>query len=198
MRFLRDVDLVGSGRYPVRVRLAWGAHVTDEFIDRLFVMADRFGWTLDHVSWLMACMAFETGRTFDPAQRNLAGSSATGLIQFMAATARGLGTTTDALAAMTAVEQLDYVEQYFRPYHHRITTLPDMYLAILMPAYVGRPGGSVMFTDGTTAYRQNAGLDANTDGRITKDEASQRVQALLLEGQRPANSRDVWQEELAA
>lgn len=198
MQFLRDVALIGGGRYPLRVRLAWGAHVSDAFIDRLFELAARFGWGLDHVNWLMACIAFETGRTFDPAQLNLAGSGATGLIQFMPRTAIGLGTTTEALAAMTAVEQLDYVESYFEPYKLRINTLPDMYLAILMPSYVSRPGGSVMFTDGTTAYRQNAGLDANTDGHITKDEAAQRVQAMLIEGQQAANSRDVWHAEEAA
>ncbi|MDH4572451.1 lytic transglycosylase [Salinicola acroporae] len=190
--------MIGSGRYPLRVRLAWGAHVSDAFVDALFALAAGFGWSLDHVNWLMACMAFETGRTFDPAQKNLAGSGATGLIQFMPLTARGLGTTTERLAAMTDIEQLEYVEAYFRPYHRRINTLADMYLAILMPAYVSRPGGTVMFTDGTTAYRQNAGLDANTDGRITKDEAAQRVQAMLIEGQLAINSRDVWQAEEAA
>lgn len=198
MRFMRDVEMIGSGRYPLRVRLAWGAHVSDAFVDALFALAAGFGWSLNHVNWLMACMAFETGRTFDPAQKNLAGSGATGLIQFMPRTAIGLGTTTEALAAMTAVEQLDYVARYFEPYRLRINTLPDMYLAILMPAYVSRPGGAVMFTDGTTAYRQNAGLDANTDGRITKDEAAQRVQAMLIEGQQAANSRDVWHAEEAA
>ncbi|WP_251976734.1 hypothetical protein [Salinicola avicenniae] len=198
MQFMREVETIGSGRYPLRVRLAWGAHVSDAFVDRLFELVARFGWGLDHAGYLMACMAFETGRSFDPAQENLAGSGATGLIQFMPRTARGLGTTTEALAAMTAIEQLDYVARYFEPYRLRINTLADMYLAILMPAYVSRPGGAVMFTDGTTAYRQNAGLDANTDGRITKDEAAARVQAMLLEGQRATNARDVWQAEVAA
>lgn len=198
MQFLRNVALIGGGRYPLRVRLAWGAHVSDAFIDRLFELVAGFGWSLDHVNWLMACMAFETGRTFDPAQKNLAGSGATGLIQFMPRTAIGLGTTTEALATMTAVEQLEYVEAYFRPYHRRISTLADMYLAILMPAYVSRPGGAVMFTDGTTAYRQNSGLDANSDGNITKDEAAQRVQSMLIEGQREGNARDVWHAEEAA
>ena len=40
---------------------------------------------------------------------------ATGLIQFLPSTARGLGTTTDALAGMSSVEQLNYVEKYFDP-----------------------------------------------------------------------------------
>ena len=56
---------------------------------------------------LLCCMAFETGRTFNPAIRNSIG--ATGLIQFIPSTARGLGTTTDALASMTRVQQMDFV-----------------------------------------------------------------------------------------
>ena len=49
---------------------------------------------------LLAVMNFETGGTFDPAVKNRAGSGATGLIQFMPSTAKGLGTSTDALAKM--------------------------------------------------------------------------------------------------
>ena len=39
---------------------------------------------------LLAVMRFETGGTFDPAERNRAGSGATGLIQFMPSTAKNL------------------------------------------------------------------------------------------------------------
>ena len=46
--------------------------------------------------YLYAVMSFETGGTFDPAQKNMAGSGATGLIQFMPDTAKGLGTSTTA------------------------------------------------------------------------------------------------------
>lgn len=49
----------------------------------------------------------------------VATSGATGLIQFMPATAQGMGTTTAALAAMSAVQQLDYVQRYFKPYAAR-------------------------------------------------------------------------------
>src|SRR4051812_1834879 len=57
-------------------------------------------------------MGFETGTTFSPSIRNAAGSGATGLIQFMPSTARSLGTSTDAMAKMTDVAQLDYVAKY--------------------------------------------------------------------------------------
>jgi soluble lytic murein transglycosylase-like protein len=37
----------------------------------------------------MACMAWESGRSFRPDVKNMAGSGATGLIQFMPTTAAG-------------------------------------------------------------------------------------------------------------
>src|SRR5690606_22727031 len=86
--------------------LAWGAKVSAEFRARLCEVAAALGVEPDY---LMACIAFETGETFRPDVRNAAGSGAVGLIQFMPATARGLGTSTEALARMSAVEQLDYV-----------------------------------------------------------------------------------------
>ncbi|MHB0774287.1 hypothetical protein [Halomonas sp. WWR20] len=189
MQFLSEVPQQGPAAYtPQPVRLAWAARVNDQFAKRVVEMCDHFGWSLDHAGYLMACIAFESGRTFSPSVRNTAGSGATGLIQFMPTTARGLGTTTDDLAGMTAIRQLDYVQDYFTPYYCRIFTLSDMYMAILLPKYVGEPRGSILFSGGI-AYRQNAGLDVNDDGRVTKDEASTKVQAMLIEGQRAENSR---------
>lgn len=158
-------------------KISWGLMVSQEFMDRMEKMRVKFGWTIRHVGWLMACIAFESGETFRPDIRNAAGSGATGLIQFMPTTALDLGTTTADLAKMTAVEQLDYVEKYFKPYYKRINSLSDMYLAILLPKYVGKPEDSVLFSQGTVAYRQNSGLDKNSDGKITKAEAAAKVQA---------------------
>lgn len=78
--------------------LAWGAKVSPEFRETVGDICDGLQIEPD---WLMACMAFETGYTFDPAKKNGAGSSGTGLIQFMETTAKGLGTSTAALARMT-------------------------------------------------------------------------------------------------
>src|SRR5208282_3601342 len=64
--------------------------------------------------WLAAVIAWESGWSFDPAKQNSIG--ATGLIQFMPSTAKGLGTTTDALKAMTFVEQMDWVQKYLAVY----------------------------------------------------------------------------------
>lgn len=165
------------------MKLAWGKKVDDAFRRRVFGICDTFAWNPEtHASRLMSCMAFESGETFSPSIRNAAGSGATGLIQFMPSTARGLGTSTDALAQMSAVEQLDYVEKYFRPYAKRVHTLSDMYMAILLPKFVGQPEDSILFLDPKISYRQNAGLDANRDGKITKAEASAKVQAKFDKG----------------
>jgi hypothetical protein len=131
----------------------------------------------------MAAMAFETGESFSPSIRNQS-SSATGLIQFMPSTARNLGTTTDALAAMSAVEQLSYVERYFNPFRGRLGTLEDVYMAILWPRAVGQPNDSVLFSRPSRAYELNSGLDRDRNGDVTKTEASAMVQAKLTKGLR--------------
>jgi len=139
---------------------------------------------------LLACMSFETGKTFSPSVRNPNGS-ATGLIQFIESTARGLGTSTAELARMSRVGQMDFVRRYFLtgPIRNVASpTIEDLYMAILWPAAVGKPNDFVLFTDPgedraprnatgrrTDAYWVNRGLDKNKDGRITKSEAAAKV-----------------------
>lgn len=156
--------------------LAWGAKVSKTFRDRVFWIETQLGMPADY---LMAAMAFESGESFRPDVRNAAGSGATGLIQFMPATARSLGTTVERLAAMTAEDQLNYVYKYFKPYNGRLKTLADVYMAILWPRAVGKPESYVLWTRDKepTTYRQNAGLDADKNGAITKAEAAGKVQA---------------------
>jgi uncharacterized protein (DUF2345 family) len=125
---------------------------------------------------LLACMAFETGRTMNPGIQNSIG--ATGLIQFIRPTAIGLGTTTDQLATLTRVEQMDWVLKYFKAGPIRklsSVTLEDLYMAIIWPAAVGKPNDYVLFSSPSTAYVQNKGLDINKDGNITKAEAAGKV-----------------------
>jgi len=165
--------------------LVWGARVDQPFRVRVRKMGSNLNINPD---WLMAVMGFETGYTFDPTASN-PGSSATGLIQFLETTARGLGTTTSALRRMTAVEQLDYVEKYFAQYASRITNLGDCYMAVLWPVAMSRPDSYVMWTKvGQYArqYAANAGLDVNRDDQITRGEAVARVNASLMRGQQYA------------
>ena len=145
--------------------------------------AKRLGVSEDY---LYAVMNFETGGSFDPAQRNMAGSGATGLIQFMPATARGMGTSTDALSKMNRVQQMKYVEQYLKDAGVKSgASLSDLYMSVLFPAAVGKGEDFVLFGKGAMsgftgrAYDQNKGLDKDSSGSITKAEASQKVLSKL-------------------
>lgn len=166
--------------------IAWGAKVSPTFRDRVWWIADTLKLNPDY---LMACIAWESGETFSGSVKNAAGSGATGLIQFMPSTARGLGTTTAALARMSAEDQLNYVYKYFRPYAGRLNNLGDVYMAILWPKGVGRSDTYVLWERGAspTTFRQNAGLDINKDGRVTRAECIKKVQDKLAKGLRPGN-----------
>ena len=155
-------------------------NVDDAFKLKALEVADALSLDVNH---LMAVMSFETGGSFSPSQRNAAGSGATGLIQFMPATARQLNTTTDALAAMTAVEQLDYVQRYFEPFANRLNSVQDIYMAVLWPRAVGKPASYVLWRSGTRAYEQNRGLDRNGDNTVTAGEAASRVTDILQSAQ---------------
>jgi hypothetical protein len=162
----------------------FGNRVSTEFRNRVRGMALALGLPPrddNGPSWLMAVMAFETGETFSPAVRNAAGSGAVGLIQFMPQTASMLRTTTDALARMDAIRQLDYVEDYLTivSLRRRLENLGDLYLAILWPAGIGKPDDTVIFARGGDApklYLQNRGLDLDRDGDITRGEIVAKVQ----------------------
>lgn len=161
-----------------RNQIAWGRKVSPRFKSKVILISAVLGCDPSH---LMAAMAFETGETFSPSVRN-ARSGATGLIQFMPKTAKALGVTTDALAAMAPEEQLDYVGAYFSPYEGRLSTLSDLYMAILWPRAVARDDAFVLFSAPQAVYAQNAGLDANRDGQVTKGEAAAKVFAKLAKG----------------
>jgi len=163
--------------------IAFESKVSSEFALKVGEIANDFG--LDP-SWLMACMAFETGETFSPTIRNAAGSGAIGLIQFMPATLAALGTSVEEAAAMTAVEQLDLVAQFFLPWSQKLHSLGDTYGVIIWPGMIGKPDDYVVFRkddpDHPARYVQNAGLDYNHDGLITRAEIVQRVQKELDKG----------------
>ena len=145
--------------------------VSDAFAEKAERIADRLGIDPDY---LMAIMHFETGGTFSPSISH-PGSTATGLIQFLRGTARSLGTSVEALAQMTELEQLEYVETYFTPYADRIETLEDAYMAVFWPLAIGRRPQYVLFRETSAAYAANRYLDREGKGFITKKDAAQNV-----------------------
>ena len=165
-------------------QLIWSSKVSPEFIAKIKEIVERLKMPAHCANDLMACIAWESGETFSPSVLNRAGSGAIGLIQFMPKTAIGLGTTTAELAKMSAVEQLEYVYKYFKPYVGRLNNLGDLYMAILWPSAVGKPDDYVLFRDPTVAYRQNAGIDINKDGLVTRGECLVKVNGMLERGKK--------------
>jgi spore coat assembly protein SafA len=160
---------------PLNGNLAYADQVSPKFAQKVVEMAERLKVDPNH---LMVVMHFETGGTFSPSIKNPM-SSATGLIQFLPSTARSLGTSTAELATMSPERQLDFVERYLAPYAGRMNNVEDAYMAVFYPAAIGRSSNSVLFSQGSLAYQQNAGLDRNHDNQITKAEAASGVQQRL-------------------
>jgi len=123
---------------------------------------------------LLTAISFETVGTFRPDIKN-PGSTATGLIQFLEKTAKGLGTSTAELAQMDRTQQMEYVEKYLRPFKGKMKNLGDVYMAIHWPAGVGKDDNYVMYRKGSENYDKNKGLDVSGDGTVTRGEALQRV-----------------------
>lgn len=165
------------------VEIAWGRKVSPAFKTKVIAICSHLECDPSH---LMAAMAFETGEKFTSSVRNKQ-SGATGLIQFMPATAKGLGTTIEQLAAMSEVDQLDFVAKHFESKRGRMKTVSDVYMAILFPVAVGKPEAHVLFKAPSKQYEQNKGLDANKDGQVTKGEAAAKVMAKLVRGLDAAN-----------
>jgi hypothetical protein len=172
---------VSSSPSTTGQQIAWGAKVSPTFKERVLWIADSLGCDPNH---LMACMAWESGESFAPDKKNMAGSGATGLIQFMPSTAKSLGTTVASLAAMSAEDQLRFVYEYFKPYTGRLNNLGDLYMAILWPKGVNQPDHFVLFDRAKTptTFRQNAGLDVNHDGLVTRAECLVKVNQKLAKG----------------
>lgn len=94
-------------------------------------------------NFIAAVMQTESG--FNPhisnqwcvAQGRSRNDCAYGLIQFMPFVLRTYGTNADALAGMSDVDQLQYVERFYRPYASKIKCAGDAYMATFLPAFVG-------------------------------------------------------------
>jgi len=66
-------------------------------------------------------------------------SGASGLIQFMPDTARGHGTTVEAIRGMNAMQQMPYVEEYLQSKsrsHGGLQTQEKLFLAVFYPAAI--------------------------------------------------------------
>ena len=138
-----------------------------EFLQKVIEVSERLG--IDS-SWLLDVMKFESG--LDPKALN-PNTGATGLIQFMPATARDLGTTVGELHNMDAIEQMEYVYKYLQPYSGKMQSLTDTYFAVFFPSAIGKPRSWVLQSSSQSAAliaRHNPIFDTNHDNKITVGE----------------------------
>jgi hypothetical protein len=155
-------------------RVAGADHATPEFLGKVATIALKYGM---NATQLLAVMSFETGEKLDPAVRSRSGSGAVGLIQFTDVAAKQLGTTAEALSKMDALAKLDYVDKYFAQYAGKLRSdsLEDLYMAVLWPSAIGKSPDASLFQSPSLEYTQNSGLDANSDGKVTVSEATDKV-----------------------
>jgi hypothetical protein len=101
-------------------------------------------------------------------------SRATGLIQWIPSTAESpqIGTTVEKLRHMSGLQQLDYVEKFFKPYFGKMRSFADLYRAVFFPASIGKPADYIFKTKS-----QSAELIAKQNPAIAK--ASNRPDGLI-------------------
>jgi hypothetical protein len=168
--------------------IAWANKVSPEFKAKVIEICQRL--QMDP-SDLMACMNSETAGTLDPHKWN-GDHTAVGLIQFTMPVG---GKTLAALAAMDAVEQLDYVAQYgpFASHVGLLKSAEEVYTAMAWPAAIGKDSSTVFYErdkpiNGIDFYRFNPSLDKDGDGKITKGELGTIARDSLQLGLRPGNA----------
>jgi len=143
--------------------------------DKINSIAESMGVSPDEI---LHAIEKETAGSYSPAQKNLAGGSAVGLIQFVGTgTDKGKGGKTvngtfyksSDLEAMTTLEQLDVVEGYFTENFKNKGGKPgQIYNSIAAPSSVGKAGDKVIYAAGSDAAEQNPGWQ-NDDGSVTTD-----------------------------
>lgn len=161
-------DLLYIEKVPASERLA--------FAEVVNAVAKNLG--MQNPNWLMQVIHAESAGTFSPSIQNPK-TKATGLIQFMPATAIGLGTTVEALKKMSRVQQMAWVQKYFWPYRNRLNSYYDVYLVVFFPAAIGKPDNWIMQTSKLSPEiiaKQNPAINIQKDGKITVAEFKEYLQ----------------------
>jgi hypothetical protein len=141
-------------------------------------------------NWLMWVMNNESG--LNPKAQNLKylvhGQPATGLIQFVDTTASNLGTSIPQLYSMGALNQLDYVYKYFKPYAGKIKSLYDLYLITFFPVALGKSDSWIFETkkiSRASIAKANPFFDLNKDGMITIAEFKEAINKKIRPEHKP-------------
>ncbi|HUX77948.1 MAG TPA: transglycosylase SLT domain-containing protein [Anaerolineae bacterium] len=146
---------------------------------KLAAVADRNGWD---AAGMAAAILHESA--WNPRAVNK-GSGASGLIQIIPATARGLGTTVQAIRTMGAGEQLDLAERFWRGMAQSRPVGPLDWLVLGLGTgnvpggyRADLPGSTVLYEPGTPGARGNPGLQ-DGGGAVTVGVARKALADLL-------------------
>jgi hypothetical protein len=118
----------------------------------------------------------QPGDVLNPYERAL--KRAVGLIQWMPDTLADYGLTGQDVYNMDALEQLDLVYRYLKPYTGQMNTLFDVYFAVFFPKAIGKPGTYVLSTPTKSAAviaSQNSGYDVDKNLSIQRWEVEQTI-----------------------
>lgn len=132
---------------------------TDEsFINAVSNLAEKRGISVDEIYSVI-----KGESAFNPRAQNPSG--ATGLFQFMPATAEELGVSTDQIMNMSPVEQVQLYDKYLDRWNYN----SDNRLGIMQaaPAFADRSPEAVIYPVGSAAWKQNKGWRELGDGPIT-------------------------------
>ena len=126
--------------------------------EKLEEIASNHGFTVDEL-----LNVIQKESDFDSSAVNPQ-SSATGLIQFMPNTAKGLGTSIEEISNMSAIDQLDLVDEYFKQNH---TKGQHPYITIAYPKAAKMDMDDVIAKPDDSIATQNP-VWQNEDGSVTK------------------------------
>ena len=157
-------------------------YLNREFLNKVKQVAKNINCDYED---LLAVMNSESSLKPDAVYRNKNGEkTAVGLIQFTkngaipALNSRyGLDLTVEKIENMSALDQLDLVEKYYKMNEGRLPkdrklTAADLYAVTFLPA---RAQNDVLTRCGEKYYNSNKGLDVNGDGAITKSDLNVRL-----------------------
>lgn len=176
--FLYFKNMINKNKLPENNDILFGDKIPTQYRIDFVSQVKNLAVSLDvNVNWLMFIMDFESAGTFSPSITNKFGY--VGLIQFGVLAASDLGTSTTQLKMMNVLEQLVYVDRYFKrwgKYSGGYKSFIDLYMAVLYPAAIGKPD-SYLFTP--TFSKNNPVLDLNKDAIITKGEILNSLKAWI-------------------
>lgn len=159
----------------------YGKHLNRAFLEKVKQVAKNINCDYED---LLAVMNSESGLNPAIPHRNSKGEkTAVGLIQFTKNGAiaelnksYGMDLTIEKIEKMSAIEQLDLVEKYYKiatkKFGGKKLTAADLYAVTYVPAFATR---DILTRKGDGYYEGNEGLDENKDGFITKEDLNIRL-----------------------